>query len=53
MREGGRVISECSIVDLVDENTEEGDSLLARVGLELRLDTEDESRSDCREQTGL
>ena len=53
LREGGRVISECSIVDLVDENTGQGSSLFARVGLELRLDVEDEGRSDGGEQTGL
>ena len=44
--EGGSVVSEGGIVDLVDEDTEESGSLVTRVGLELRLDIKDESRCD-------
>ena len=51
--ESGGVVSKCGVVDLVDENTEESGGLLACVGLELRLDIEDESRSDGGEETGL
>ena len=53
LREAWRVVSERGVVDLGDEDTEEGDSLITRVGLELRLDIEDESGGDSGEQTGL
>lgn len=49
----GNIVSEGVVVDLVDENAEERGSLLARVRLELRLNAEDESRSDGGKQTGL
>ena len=51
--ESGGVVSEGGIVDLVDENTEESSSLTTRVGLELGLDVDDESRSDGGEQASL
>ena len=51
--EGGGVISECGVVDLVDKDAEESDGLITRVGLELRLDVEDEGRGYCGEQTSL
>ena len=51
--EGGNVVSKGGVVDLVDKDTEESDSLITRVGMKLRLDIEDESRGDCGEQTGL
>ena len=51
--ESGSVATEGGVVDLVDENTEECGSLLARVGLELGLDIEDESSGDGGEETGL
>ena len=51
--EGRRIIPECGVVDLVDEDTEESGSLVARVRLELRLDVDDKCGSDGREQTGL
>ena len=47
--EGGSIVSKGGVVDLVDENTEECGSLITRVGLELRLDVDDESGSDGRE----
>ena len=46
MWDGGSFISECRVVYLVDEDTEESGSLLTRVGLELRLNIEDEGGSD-------
>ena len=51
--EGGSVVSERGVVDLVDEDTEEGGSLLTRVRLELRLDIEDERGRDGGEQSSL
>ena len=53
LRESGSVASEGGVVDLVDENAEEGGGLFTRVGLELRLDIEDEGSSDGGEQTSL
>ena len=53
LRKGGSVASERGVVDLVDEDAEEGGSLIARVGLELRLDIKDESGRDGGEQTSL
>ena len=50
---GGGVVSERGVVDLVNEDAKESGSLIARVGLELRLDIENESRGDGREQTSL
>ena len=44
--ESGGVVSERGVIDLVDENAEEGSGLFTRVGLKLRLDVEDESRGD-------
>ena len=49
----GSVPSEGGVVDLVDEDAEEGGSLIARVGLELGLDIENECGSDGGEQTSL
>ena len=51
--EGGSVVSEGGIVDLVDEDTEEGGGLVTRVRLELGLDVEDEGGRDGGEQTSL
>ena len=50
---GGSIVSEGGVVNLVDENTEESGGLITRVGLELRLDVDDESGSDGGEQTSL
>ena len=47
--EGRSVVSERGVVDLVDEDAEEGDSLVTRVGLELGLDVDDECGGDCGE----
>ena len=51
-REGGSVVSK-GVVDDVDEDTEESSGLIARVGLELRLDVDDKGRSDDRKQISL
>ena len=53
LRKGGSVVSKGGVVDLVDKDTEESHSLITRIGLESRLDVEDESRCDGREQTSL
>ena len=53
MGKGGSVTSEGGVVDLVDEDAEEGGSLVTRVRLELRLDIEDECGGDGGEQTSL
>ena len=53
MWEGGSVVSESGVVDLVDEDAEESGSLLGSVRLELRLDIEDECSGDSGEQASL
>ena len=52
LQEGGSVVSK-GVVDGVDEDTEESSGLIARVGLELRLDVDDKGRSDGGKQTSL
>ena len=47
------VIAKGSVVDLVDENTEEGGRLIDRVELELGLDVDDEHGSHNGEETAL
>jgi len=49
----GNVITESGVVDLVDEDTEQGGSLFVWVRLKLRADLDDESGSDCGKQTSL
>ena len=51
--EGGNVVSEGGVVRLVDENTKEGGSLVIGIGLELRVELDDKSGGDRREQTSL
>ena len=53
MGDGGSVITKGGIVYLINENTEEGSSLITSVRLELRLDVEDECRGYSGEQTSL
>ena len=53
MWEGGSVVPERGVVDLVDENTKEGGSLFTGVRLELRSYVDDEGRSDGGKQSGL
>ena len=47
------VATECSVVNLVDEDTKKGGRLLVRILLELWVDLNDERGSDGREQTSL
>jgi len=51
--EGGNVVAEGGVVDLVDKNTEEGSGLVVWVRLELRVKFDDECGGDGGEQTGL
>ena len=53
LRYCGNVVAEGSIVDLVDEDAEEGGRLFIRVRLELGLDLDDERGGHGGEQTGL
>ena len=46
--EGGNVVSESGVVDLVNENTEQSGRLVVGVGLELRIDFDYECGSDGR-----
>ena len=46
---GGGVITKGGVVNLVDEDSEEGSSLFTCVRLELGLDIEDEGRCNSRE----
>ena len=48
-----RVVSESSVVDLVDKNTEEGCGYVVRVLLEVGVDFDNECGGDGGEQTGL
>jgi len=50
---GGSVVTKGGVVDLVNEDSEEGSSLLAGVRLELGLDVDDEGGSDSGEQSSL
>ena len=50
---GGSVVTKGGVVNLVNEDSEEGSSLLASVRLELGLDIDDEGGSDSGEQTSL
>jgi len=47
------VVAESSVVDLVNEDSEEGSRLFIWVWLELGLDLDDERGSHRGEQTGL
>ena len=51
--EGRNIISEGCIVCLVDQDTEEGSSLVVGVGAKFRLDVDDECGGDGGEQTSL
>jgi hypothetical protein len=43
---GGRIVAKGGIVDLVDEDTEEGGGFVVRVRLELGVDLDDECGGD-------
>jgi hypothetical protein len=51
--EGGNVISERSIIDLVNQDAEEGSGLITRVGFKLRINLDYKRGGDGRKQTGL
>ena len=51
--EGRGVVSECSMVYMVNEDPEEGMGLVVGVGLKLRVDLVDECGGDGGEQTRL
>ena len=52
-RQGRGVTTEGGVVDLVDQDAEEGGSLFVGIRLKLRLDLNDERRCHGRKQTGL
>ena len=49
----GSVGAKGCVVNLIDKDTEESGGLFTGVGLELRLDVDDERGSNRREQTSL
>ena len=51
--EGGNIVAEGGVVDLVDEDAEESCSLVIRVRLELRVELDNECGGDSGEQTSL
>ena len=53
MRNSGSVVTEHSVVHLVEENVEESSDLFIQIGLKLQMDLDDEGRGHCREQTSL
>ena len=53
MWEGGNGVSEGGVVDLVNQDAKEDRSLVVRIGLQLRVDLDDEGRGHSGEQTGL
>jgi len=53
LRNSGCVVTERSVVHLVDEDAEESGGLFVLIRLKLRMNLDDEGRSRCEEQTGL
>ena len=53
MREGRNVATEGGVVYLIDQDPEEGGVLIVRIGLELRIDLDNECRGYGGEQTSL
>ena len=51
--EGGDVVSESGVVDLVNKKAEEGGGLFAGIGLEFGIDLDDKCGGDSRKQTSL
>ena len=45
--ESGNVVAECGVVDLVNQDAQQSGSLIVWIGLELRVDFDDECRGDC------
>lgn len=53
LREGGDIISEGGVINLIDEDPEERGRLCTRVRLKLRIDLDDECGGDGRKQASL
>jgi hypothetical protein len=53
LRESRNITPEGGVVDLINEDTEEGGGFVTRVWLKLRVDLYDERGGDSREQTSL
>jgi hypothetical protein len=51
--DGGDFVWDCGTVEGEEDGTEEGHCLVVGVGLELRIDVDDESRANGGEQTRL
>lgn len=51
--EGGNILSEGGVVDLVKKDAEESGSLITRVRTQLRVYLNDEGGGYCGEKTGL
>jgi hypothetical protein len=50
---GGGLTGDGGLIEGEEDGAEEGCRLLVRVGLEVRMDIDDESRADSRKQTSL
>jgi hypothetical protein len=46
-------VCDCGLVEGKEDRTEENCRLVIGVGLEIRVNVDDEGRADCREQTRL
>ena len=53
MWKGWNTVPERGVVDLIDEDAQQGSSLVVRIGLELGVDIEDKCRCDGGEQASL
>ena len=51
--DGGGLTGDGGLIEGEEDGTEEGRRLLVRIGLEVRVDVDDESGADGREQTRL
>ena len=49
----GNIVSECGVIDLIDKDAEEGDSLVARVWLKLRVDLGNKCGGNSGKQSSL
>lgn len=53
LEKSGNVISECGVIDLVDQDPEESDGLVTRARLEFGVDCDNECRGNSGKQTSL
>ena len=51
--DSGGFIWDCGVIEGEQDGTEESCGLIARIRLKLFIDVDDESRANCREQSGL